>query len=49
MTNPPPCPKCQGTGFDRPGHICDCVSHKNDDIPDCLRQIFGIFDEGKNE
>lgn len=37
------CPKCHGTGFDKPGHICDCISGtKEGDLPKILRDIFGV-------
>jgi hypothetical protein len=47
-TNRPKCPKCSGTGFDRPGHLCDCITKdKNGDVDlDMLKAFFG-FGEAK--
>ena len=38
------CPYCHGTGFDRPGHVCRCITGERDKMPegiDALRDLFG--------
>jgi hypothetical protein len=50
-----PCPKCNGTGFDRPGHICSCITKSDDyekesyDLPDELKEIFGMKRKGEKD
>ena len=41
------CPICKDMGFDRPGHICPCVSGEkpkdiDGDLPDFLKDLFGV-------
>jgi hypothetical protein len=45
MNDKPYCPICQGKGFDRPGHICGCISGKYEkrDLPEGFEEIFKGF------
>ena len=43
------CPVCQGSGFNKPGQICPCITSKGIDLPEGWSDIFGDIIKGGND